>query len=99
MLKGSIIRLIVCLFKNLFYYTVRDDKSSLSNMTYQIKKVIINFVRQFSIVTIIFLLVCTDYIYDRLLMAVHIIAYYYRGLKTVSYFDHKYVESIVGLHK
>jgi hypothetical protein len=32
-------------------------------------------------------------------MVVHIIAYYYYGLKAVSYFNHKYIESIVGLYK
>jgi hypothetical protein len=38
------IGLIVHLFKNLFYYAVRDNKSSLSNMIYQIKKVVVDFI-------------------------------------------------------
>jgi hypothetical protein len=89
----------VHLFKNLFYYAVGDDKLSLSNMICQIKKVVVDFIRQFSIVTIVFLLVYIDYIHDWFLMAVHIIACCYCSFKAVGHFNHECVKNIVGLYK
>jgi hypothetical protein len=93
------IRLIVCLLKDLFYHAIRDDKSPFSDMVCQIKKVVVNLVWQFSIITITFLLVCTDCIHNWFLVAVCIVACCYCNLEAVSYFHYECVENVAGLYK